>query len=191
MSAAPPRSGYYPDQPYYAPGWQAPAGPPPRRRGAGRIALVTALVALAALVLGAAVVGLLALRDTRPLGEVTEPVTASSRRLDVGHCLAELPGDGPVGRVRVVPCTDPHAAEVVDAVELRDGPWPGAQDVQDELTQRCTLSPAEVGAGFQPVVWAPSQAGWGQGDRRGLCLAWTGGSTVRGTVEDAAAPPVT
>ena len=177
-------TGYYPDQPYYAPGWSAPAGPPPRRRRAGRRAIIAAVVVLVVLLLGTAVLGALRYLQTRPLGEVTGPVTAAVGRLDVGHCLAELPEDGPVGRVRVVPCADPHEAEVVGAQTLDDGAFPGADAVAEELAGRCRLPTAAREAGQRLVLWAPSAASWRTGDRRGLCLAWTGGGTVRGALED-------
>lgn len=183
--SAPPPSGYYPEQPYYAPGWQTPAGaPPPQRRGPGRPLLLALVVVLAVAVLAAAVVGVLTVRDTRPLGEVDGPVSATSRQLDVGHCIAELPEDGPVGRLRVVPCGDPHEAEVVGAVEVRGSSWPGQAQVERDVTRACTLDDAWLAEGFRPVVWSPSQASWQQGDRLGLCLARAGGGTVTGSLTD-------
>lgn len=173
-------SGYYPQRAYYAPGWQAPVEtpPPPRRR---RPVLAVLAVVLAVALAAGVVVGVLWWRDSRPLGEVTDPRTATARQLDVGHCVADLTDDGTVARVRVVPCEQPHEAEVVGAHEIRADAWPGQGDVDAEATAACEMDTAQRDAGFAPVVWSPSSTGWGQGDRRALCLAWSGGDPVTGS----------
>lgn len=172
MSASP-GGGYYPQEAYYAPGWSAPAQTEPPRRGRGRTWLV--VVAVGVLVLGLLAWGLttlLAGMRSRPLGEVDEPTTAHSRQLDVGHCLETMPEDGDVDRVRLAPCADPHAAEVVGVHTYRADEWPGQEAVDDEAAAACEMDTRQREAGFRAVVWTPSEAGWGQGDRRGLCLAW-------------------
>ena len=177
-----PGEGWYPQQAHYAPGWQAPVGPPPAtgRRGT-RIALgVIAGIAAVTLVVGGVVGGRYWL-ETRPLGEVTKPMTVHAGRLDTGHCLASLPADGTVRSVRVVPCSDPHAAEVVGARPLSGASWPGAQQVTTELEKWCEMDTAEQQLGLRPVVWAPTEQGWNQGDRTGLCLAWLPSGTMRGS----------
>lgn len=179
---AAPAEGWYPQQPHYAPGWQAPVGPPPRtgRRGT-RIALgVIAGIAAVALVVGGVVGGRYWL-ETRPLGEVTTPMTVHAGRLSTGHCLASLPADGTVRSVRVVPCSDPHVAEVVGARPLSGTSWPGAQQVTTELEKWCEMDTAEQDLGLRPVVWGPTEQGWNQGDRTGLCLAWLPSGTMRGS----------
>ena len=177
-------TGYYPQQSYYAPGWQpAGDGRPPRRRR--RRTVVVALVVIIALfgvsILGAAAAGLRYVMDTRPLGEVEGPVTAAARRLDVGHCVEELPSDGQVRRVRVVPCGEPHEAEVVGALTLNEGAWPGQNAVERTAQAYCEMDRTQTESGFRPVVWQPSETGWGQGDRGVLCLAWSGGAQVTGS----------
>lgn len=184
MSSSPDRpSGYYPQRAYYAPGWPAPVEQPPPPPDRRRLRVVLAVVgAVVALVLAAGVVlGVLWFRDTRLLGEVDAARSATPRQLDVGHCVGELPGDGAVDRVRVVPCSEPHEAEVVAVHTLRGETWPGHEDVDAEVAAACEMDTAQRDAGFSPVVWAPSQTGWGQGDRRGLCLAWSGGDLVTGS----------
>ena len=58
--------------------------------------------------------------------EVEEPVQAPATRLRTGHCLAELPADGAVGRVDVVPCGEQHAAQVISEYRFPpDAVWPG------------------------------------------------------------------
>jgi hypothetical protein len=181
--STPPPEGYYPQQPYYAPGWQAPvpATPPPKDRRKVRIALaVVGTLVLLGLVAG----GVTAARfflDTRPLGDVEQAMEVNARRLDVGHCVSDLPADGAVNRVRVVPCEDPHAAEVVGVHTLEDGPWPGDDAVRTRVENACEMDNAQVDGGFRAVVWSPSAGSWSQGDRRGLCLAWHGDGDVRGS----------
>ncbi len=43
------------------------------------------------------------------------------------------------------------------------------------------MDSAEQALGLRPVVWAPTEQGWNQGDRTGLCLAWLPSGTMRGS----------
>ena len=188
MSTTPPpgspgtAGGYYPQEPFYAPGWDSPAERP-GRRGPGR-GLLIALAVIGALVVAGIVVGVGAavrLRlETRILGTVDAPMTVSSRRLDTGHCIGTLPSDGDVSRVGVVPCNQPHEAEVMGVLML-DGEWPGLARIERKTADSCEMDRNESAAGFRPVVWTPSRDGWGQGDRRSLCLAWRADGPVTGS----------
>lgn len=176
--------GWYPQEAYYAPGWQAPAGPPPPRR---RWGLWAAGAAIALVVL--AVVGLLAAQllrslGSRTLGEVDGPTQANARQLAPGHCVEQLPADGVVDRVTVVPCGEPHEAEVIASLELDDGEWPGAREVRRTVERACEMDAAQLEAGHRPVVWTPGEESWGQGDRTGLCLAWAPDGAVVGSWSD-------
>lgn len=180
--SAPTGGGYYPQEPYYAPGWSGPASPVPPRRS--RTPLVIVLVLVGVLVLGLAAWGVVVLRlsmQTRVLGEVDRPTSAHSRQLDVGHCVASMPADGDVGRVDLVPCADPHVAEVVGVHPFRADAWPGQRAVDDEAAASCEMDSTQVAAGFRAVVWSPSEESWAQGDRRGLCLAWLEDGEARGS----------
>nr|WP_237728007.1 septum formation family protein [Cellulomonas sp. APG4] len=108
---------------------------------------------------------------TRPLGEVEAARQANARQLAPGHCVEQLPPDGVVDRVTVVPCAEPHEAEVVASLELDDGDWPGAREVRRTVERYCEMDAAQLEAGHRAVVWTPGEEGWGQGDRTGLCLA--------------------
>ncbi|WP_372594821.1 hypothetical protein [Actinotalea sp.] len=170
---APPQpTGGYPPEPYYAPGWAAPvaAAPPPRRRPGRRLWVPLAGLAVVGLVVGAVLGGRFWL-DRRPLGTVDAATSVLSTRLGTGHCVQTLPADGEVGRVTVVPCDEAHSAEVVGARTLSFTQWPGAAEVAADLALWCEMDTAQREAGFHAVVWAPSEKGWGQGDRTGLCLA--------------------
>lgn len=176
-------SGYYPQQPYYAPGWSAPVPSTPlvRNRHRTRIVLLGVGGVLAVALVVGLVLGGRFLLGTRTIGDVTSPRDATARQLTVGHCIEELPDDGEVGRVRAVPCADPHAAEVVGSLTLPAGPWPGQHDVDRQVGRWCEMDTAQRDAGFVAVAWAPSESGWRQGDRRGLCLAWFEGGGVTGS----------
>jgi len=106
-----------------------------------------------------------------PLGTVDAPVTATPDRLDVGHCVRALPADGTVDEVVVVPCDEPHEAQVRARVELPESGWPG-QDEADALVARaCLRADHYVRTGEAPdVTWAPLDHAWELGDRVGLCL---------------------
>jgi hypothetical protein len=177
-----PGPGYYPQEAYYAPGWSASAQPAPARprRGPGILLLVVVVAAVTV----ASGIALRTWADQRPLGEVSGTVSANVRQLTTGHCLRDLPADGRVDRVDVVPCSEPHAAEVVALHELADGPWPGRTAVDREATAACEMDTTQSDAGFRPVVWTPSEASWGQEDRTSLCLAWFEGGGVRGSWTD-------
>lgn len=110
---------------------------------------------------------------SRPLPvEVTEPQRAQATRLVTGHCLGELPPDGAVGRVEVVPCDGEHAAEVISQYRFpSDAVWPGQRQADARVARACELTPAEVEAGVRIVTWAPTERSWRDGDRTGLCVA--------------------
>ncbi|QGQ21144.1 hypothetical protein GC089_16085 [Cellulomonas sp. JZ18] len=110
---------------------------------------------------------------TRPLPpDVTEPVDAWSVQLVTGSCLAELPPDGEVGRVRVVPCAQQHEAQVIGEYGFDpDALWPGQEAAHARVARSCVLTEEEAAAGVEVVTWAPTEAGWRDGDRSGLCLA--------------------
>lgn len=173
VQPAPPPAGYYPQQPYYAPGWTQPATqPPPRRRR--NVALFSALTVVVLAVLGTITAAGLYWWGTRPIGDVTSPTGANARQVRPGHCIRDLPTDGSVGRVTLVPCSDAHEAEVVGSLRLDDGDWPGEAAVAEQASAWCEMDNAQIAAGYRAVVWTPSEQSWSQGDRAALCLAWQG-----------------
>lgn len=108
---------------------------------------------------------------TRPLAaDVAAPADAHAVQLVTGNCLAELPPDGPVDRVRVVPCDDAHAARVVTSYDFGDVPWPGSDAAAQRVAAACDLTDAERAESRRMVAWSPTQASWARGDRTGLCL---------------------
>jgi Septum formation len=125
---------------------------------------------------------------TRPLPlEVEGPRTASVGRLVTGHCVGALPDDGDVGRVEVVPCDEPHAAQVISEYRFApDAVWPGQDGANARVAVACELSTAEAEAGLRLVTWAPTEGSWADGDRTGLCVAYLAGG-ITGSLLDGSA----
>ncbi|MEK8226220.1 DUF4190 domain-containing protein [Oerskovia sp. M15] len=98
----------------------------------GAAATLTAIAVTVALLLGASA--------TRPLpADVSEPRSAHARQLVLGTCLEELPPDGAVSTVRVVPCADPHGAQVVARTDFAaDAAWPGQDAADARVSRICT-----------------------------------------------------
>lgn len=110
---------------------------------------------------------------SRPLpADVTSARDAHAVQLVTGNCLAELPPDGAVDRVRVVPCADEHAAQVVTSYEFDAAAgWPGAEQAAERVAAACDLTAQEQADGLRMVAWTPTERSWAGGDRTGLCLA--------------------
>jgi hypothetical protein len=110
---------------------------------------------------------------TRPLPlTVDAPQDAFATQLTTGHCVAELPDGGAVGRVPVVPCDQRHVAQVVSEFRFApDAVWPGQDDADALVAAGCELSTSELEAGLDAVTWAPTEGTWADGDRTGLCVA--------------------
>lgn len=98
--------------------------------------------------------------------------SANMRQLSVGNCLndsADLRTK--VSGIVVVPCSDPHTAQVISAYEFRSDEWEGTEATGDLVVKSCSLSASETAAGYTLLALAPSEASWKQGDRTGLCVA--------------------
>lgn len=175
---------------YYATGWDEAAAARARSR---RRAVVGAAVAVAVgLVTGSAAIGAWAVTAarSRPLpADVTAPTTAHAVQLVTGSCLATLPADGEVDRVEVVPCADPHAAQVVGQYAFEaQAVWPGQRDAHARIVRSCVLADEETEAGVRLVTWAPTARSWAAGDRTGLCVAVPPAPVTGSFVDGSAAP---
>ncbi len=146
---------------------------------------VLGVVATLALVAGVTVVALTAV-GTRPLpADVGSARDAHAGQLVTGNCVATLPSDGSVDTVRVVPCADPHAAQVVTVYEFSgDAVWPGQRAADARVARSCVLDQSEVDEGVTSVAWSPTEQSWARGDRIGLCLAVVEGGSVTGSFLD-------
>ena len=86
-----------------------------------------------------------------------------------GDCFKALPTTG--ANATVVPCSEPHAAEVVAVLMLPEGDFPGTATV-DEYVGRCKQElldyvPEHVGL----LKRFPDEQSWAQGDRSVTCIA--------------------
>ena len=147
-----------------------------RKRGtAGRGVAVAAVVLGAletlALIVGAVLLGI-SWMQARPLpADVSAPRTAHAIQLVVGNCLAQLPPDGDVETVQVVPCDDPHVARVASSYTFsQTAIWPGQGDADALVARSCLPTADEQALGATVVTWSPTEQGWARGDRTGLCL---------------------
>jgi hypothetical protein len=150
-----------------------------RRRRRAMVA-VGAVIVLAVTVTAAALGGQAAReRAWEPLPtDLAEPRDAHAVQLVLGSCLADLPEDGPVDRVRVVPCGEAHRAQVVGRTDADpDAVWPGDETLAARGSHSCgvELLGSKQAAGVDDelgfVVWSPSEESWAGGDRTTLCLA--------------------
>lgn len=99
--------------------------------------------------------------------------------LQLGDCF-NAPGTAEVERVTVVGCSDEHQFEIFHTFELEDGPYPGAEQLEDEWIQGClTRFEAFVGATFDESTLDisaifPTRESWNElGDREVLCSVTT------------------
>jgi hypothetical protein len=157
-----------------------------RRRGTRGVGLawagISVGVAVTLTLLAVLIARLVGDAAIEPLpADVSAPQAAHARQLVLGNCLAELPDDGEVSTVQVVPCTEPHEAQVVARTDFAaDATWPGQADADARVSRVC--SPAVLSADVDPtgvelVVWSPTSASWAEGDRTGLCVASTAALT--------------
>ncbi|NLF06284.1 MAG: hypothetical protein GX593_14970 [Actinomycetales bacterium] len=162
----------YPEEAFHAGTWE----PVPARRNVRRLRLVGGIVVAAMLLIGGGAAWLGLVMNNRlaaPLGAVVDaPRNAAAVQLVTGNCVAQLPADGNVTTVRVVPCDHEHAAQVYSQYAFeQDAVWPGQADAHARVAGACQLTVALEDAGVGVVTWAPSPSSWQRGDRTGLCLA--------------------
>lgn len=163
-------------EPYRAGDWQQP-----RRRRSWRAVAVVLVIAFA---FGA---GLAFASLSRPAGTLPADVGAEGARVSVaalepGSCLEGVPDSGPVNAARVLPCGEPHGAEVVASYRIGGEEWPGDDAARDAVLGHCgtVIQPAsgeqamfratDWSDGVRWVAWIPDEASWSDGQRSGLCV---------------------
>lgn len=112
-------------------------------------------------------------------GAITQAGEMSVFDLRTGDCFDD-PATlaGPVEKVPVVPCSDPHDNEIYFAFELPDGDFPGASAVDGAADDRClTEFEPFVGVGYFDSVLdyfaiTPTSGSWDQGDRTVYCVIY-------------------
>jgi hypothetical protein len=117
----------------------------------------------------------------------------SSLDVKVGDCVKELPTGTRVMTMRVVPCDQPHLAEVYAVLEMSSGGFPGGAAV-DAFTDKC--DPAL--RSYAPQAYAddsvgiytlhPTRTSWTLGDRVVTCIA-TSENPQTGSILEATGRP--
>lgn len=127
------------------------------------LTLVFTILVTTGLVLGA-------LRD-----RITGVDTVGATDLRTGHCISDIDESVTVHDMPVVPCTQPHKAEVYHVFEFPPGVFPGRSAVAEESSRRCVTA-------FQPYdtsensdlevyyLFPEDAAGWAK-DRSVQCIA--------------------
>ena len=175
--------GYYPQEAFYAPGWSPQQQTRTPRRWS-RPVLWSLIGVLSTVLVVGVVLGVLYLVQTRSIGTVTSATAVTTQQVRPGHCIRDLPEDGSVGRVTLVPCSEPHEAQALSRISLRFDSWPGRDAVDEQAAGACEMSNDQVADGFRAVVWTPTERSWGQGDHRALCIAWLPDGQYTGSFEN-------
>jgi putative regulator of septum formation/uncharacterized protein DUF4190 len=110
-------------------------------------------------------------------GTVTEGGSVSSVELKLGDCLKKVPAEGVVTSVDVVPCTQPHGAEVYAVFNLSGTAYPGSDAVikqsEDGCTERVDVLTAEAQKDDTLEVYylyPHTSLVWNRGDHSVSCL---------------------
>jgi Domain of unknown function (DUF4190)/Septum formation len=105
-----------------------------------------------------------------PSGRVREAGTESVFDLRVGDCVNDLEETTAEVSVEVVPCAQPHDAEVISSFELPEGDYPGEDSIFQVADRRCSRELGAV-ASAEPFYFYPTEQSWGTGDRKVNCVA--------------------
>ena len=159
-----------------------PGGLPPRRRRSLAAILIGGFTAVCLIGLGAfAAVLLLHGRAHAPL-----PALPSVFRLRVGDCVNSGPGG--ISSPTVVPCGQPHDAEVYARFALAGHSWPGGAAIGARARQGCT---ARLGGYLNPQLATtvlaesyvfPDQGAWNAGERAIICEIRSTAGKLTGSV---------
>jgi hypothetical protein len=95
-------------------------------------------------------------------------------RLEVGQCIRAVGESTEIYSMPVVPCDQPHEAEVYHVFTMDAGPFPGDAAVESESGERCSaaLEPylTPENESLEIVYLYPHEGNWRQ-DRRVTCIA--------------------
>jgi hypothetical protein len=168
-----PRHADVDDDPVRSAGSERSARGRDRRR---LLLVIGSVVAVALLAVGTSLgVARLRERGWEPLdADLAAPTRAHAVQLVLGSCLAALPEGERLDRVRVVPCGDPHTAQVVGRTDAEpEAVWPGEHHLVARAARVCgpALLEGDPPAGLTFSLLTPSHHGWEAGDRTSLCLA--------------------
>ena len=171
-----------PAEPDPATGPASPGGGRPRRRRSLAAILIGCFAAICLIGLGA-VAAVLLLH-----GRTHAPPTAlpSVFRLGVGDCVNSGPGG--ISSPTVVPCSQPHDAEVYARFALAGHGWPGSAAIGTQARQGCNarlggyLNPQLATAVLAESYVFPDQGAWNAGERTIICEIRSTAGKLTGSV---------
>nr|WSW49919.1 septum formation family protein [Streptomyces sp. NBC_01001] len=147
----------------------------------------------------AAIVFVLLLGLTGALGNGLRAAAEEIQDLRTGDCFNtdddlkdyKKDGSGSADRtVSIVPCDQPHKAEVYAVFPLPDGPYPGLKKINSLAKEKCTATTAltdYVGAVVLPETlgiyfYGPKASSWAFGDRDLTCFLGDASGSSTGSV---------
>ncbi|TNU76841.1 hypothetical protein FH969_01730 [Miniimonas arenae] len=106
-------------------------------------------------------------------GDVDAPRTVQASALARGNCVEHLPPQQEVGELALVPCAQPHLAQVVDVTTLDVDTYPGPDAAVEQGEAACATAFGAFDtddAAFLEWWLVPSPAAWDDGVRTVACL---------------------
>ena len=152
-----------------------------RGRGLAIASLIISGLWVVVIVVGVAV-AITAQPDRSPSGQVTQPGRLSVQDVKTGDCIKNF-DEGRVARLDAVPCTQPHAAEVIGEFDLPSGSYPGESAITDQAESRCTdMVPSELANSSRTDLGVaylyPQASNWAVGDRTVQCMVASDGAPL-------------
>ncbi|MBN8880995.1 MAG: septum formation family protein [Salana multivorans] len=107
-------------------------------------------------------------------GDVAAPRTVHASALAAGNCVETVPPQQEVGELHLVPCAEPHLAQVLAVTDHPSDTYPGQDPALETATEWCSGILAEHGfAADSFLAWpiVPTPAAWDEGVRAMSCSA--------------------
>ncbi len=131
---------------------------------------------------------------TGTLAPAGSPEYESPEDLAVGDCYDPIadPDDDALLAAIILPCAEPHAAEVFgvdDVAGAPTAPFPGFDDLEEEAEDLCDAAFEDyVGIDFNRsrldyIYYTPTEATWSGGDREVICVISDDGDPMTGSVK--------
>jgi putative regulator of septum formation len=163
------------------------------RRGRGLVLVGWGLcVAWIIAALGLAWLQVSAQPQRAPSGSITAPGKVSPLDIHIGDCL-RLPADGVadavIVSVEVMPCAQPHNAQVFEIITLDADAYPGTDEITRMALDACEpkayeyLGDNEV-TDLRLYTFVPPKDGWQKGDRSASCLLFDDTGDFTGEARD-------
>ena len=164
----------------------------PKRNQNGKGMAVAGLVLAGVwtLAIAAAIVAVvLTSADRDSTGEITRSGDVSAFSLHVGDCVSDLDLSGAIASFPVVPCDQPHEAEVFGIFDLPEGDYPSETELTSQAEAGCAnyLASNASNAANDPTLEFsyiyPLEQGWPE-DREVVCFAGSPAGGLIGSIAD-------